>query len=49
VRVWEVATGKAVATLATTEHYWPVAVSPGGTVAYTKDGHRVEFWNPPVN
>jgi WD40 repeat protein len=45
VRVWEVATGKVIATLATTAYYWPVAVSPGGTVAYTKDGHRVEFWN----
>jgi hypothetical protein len=26
----------------------PVATgdAPDGTVAYTKDGHRVEFWNP---
>jgi WD40 repeat protein len=45
VRVWDIATGKVIATLAMTEYYWPIAMSPAGTVAYTKDGHRVEFWN----
>lgn len=44
VRVWDLATGKVIATLATTEYYWPMALAPDGTLAFTRDGHRIEFY-----
>jgi len=43
VRVWDVATGKELQTVCTSEYYWPIAMSPKGQLAYTKDGHTVEF------
>ena len=39
----DVATGKELQTVCTAEYYWPIAMSPKGQVAYTKDGAHIEF------
>lgn len=43
VRVWDVATGKELQTVCSSEYYWPIGMSPKGLLAYTPDGHEIRF------